>query len=254
MEDLGTILEAMKSPEASQREPQRGLTTTGGQAITARREKPLAENQLTLIVSKTLQGMPQISFEKKKIYGRKEVNGFFYENEPIDEVLAPVVSVSFKEDAPLSLLNAALAMSPPEAIVRHITRLAIHKKFGSNDKDRSVLITDYAVSLSEFPEFLVYLVCRHFWEDDKRPFVPYIGELKEICKLIMVEYEKRRQPIIPQIKKEKYYSDPRENPMRRRLCDFLISKGEEDHFDQIRLWSNYDLERQANLKTFGVSS
>ena len=43
--------------------------------------------------------------------------------------------------------------------------------------------------------------------------------------------------------------DIRHNPKRREMCDWLIGAGEPDYFDQVRIWSNYDLERQiAHVK------
>lgn len=42
-----------------------------------------------------------------------------------------------------------------------------------------------------------------------------------------------------------YCTDPRQNPLRKTLCDHIILKGGPDYFQQSNTYSNYQLERLA---------
>ena len=50
------------------------------------------------------------------------------------------------------------------------------------------------------------------------------------------------------INRNLFYGDPRENPVRRIVCDLLISKGEQDYYNLTTLYSNYYLEMIAGAK------
>lgn len=104
------------------------------------------------------------------------------------------LSVEFLDDCSLPMLNAALAISPSSACLKHLTHLAMHKKVGSGDKDRAVMLVDYVAALGNFPEFIFAEVCRHYRENDWRPFLPFIGEMKEACVLLQEAFERARNP------------------------------------------------------------
>ena len=82
-----------------------------------------------------------------------------------------------------------------------------------------------------------------------------VAEMKQLVrfrKAVMKAFENARKLFLSnggqkmiegQKSKPVYYNDPRENPKRRVMCDFLISKGREDYYDQTRFYSNYELER-----------
>lgn len=254
MKALGDTLQAMKLPEDSAKEPPRGLTTTAGHSITVRRERALTLEQLTEIALRLLTKPPRLTLTEMTKYGRKSIEGAIYENEPIGSEIVVVAELDFLPDCPANMLNAAMAISPRSAVTNHITRLAAHKKFfGSSEKDRPLLLADYATALESFPEFVIFSVCRHYWENDRRPFVPFIDELREACEAMVRALDDRRNPKIekqerPKMAAMREEETPHGKDARRALCIFLVEKGEPDYFNQIRLMSNYDLERFAASK------
>lgn len=256
MKALGDILPAMKSPEDSQKEQRHGLMTTGGALTIAphNRESPLTQEQLTEIASRVLTRPLKVTSTERTKYGRKLIEGQWFDNEPIGTEIVASIEMDLRGDCPAKFLNAALAMSPRSASTNHITRLAAHKKFfGSSDKDRPVLLVDYAIALAEFPEFVVFSVCRHFWENDKRPFVPFIAELREACELMTAKLEGAKNPQIENQQEQKMRAQTEEQSaigkeFRRTMCNFLVEKGEPDYYEQTRMMSNYQLERLAIVK------
>lgn len=124
----------------------------------------------------------------------------------------------------------------------------MHKKFGTSQQEIAVKLVDYANALKDFPEFVVFEVCKFYWESDKRPFVPFIAEMKSACEVFhnalkgYVEKKELGKPVT----KPDFYKSPTDNPVRRELCDYLLGQGEPDYFDQTRLWSNYDLEKRVD--------
>jgi len=188
MKPLSDTLQAMPLHEGLPKEQQRGLTTTDGRTSLAKRDNPLTQNQVTLIQSKLLRELPRITCETETIYGTKtysdEFGEFSLQEQPIGK--RNVLKVDMFVDAAVSQewFDAALRLSPPDAYVRYVSHLALHKKFGSDLKDRAVLISDYADALSEFPEFVVAMVCEGYWKHDKRPFIPYIAEMIEACQSV----------------------------------------------------------------------
>ena len=199
MKPLSTVLDntlnALTEPKKDLSPiPEDGLKkedgTTNQLTVHKTRSAPLTETQLTEIAFQTLQMPLEISYEKKKVYGRKQVsdgNGdsYFVDHEPVGEENVCVVLTKFRENASLSYLRAALALSPKESTLRHLTRLAIHKKFGSNDADRAILLSDYVTALSDIPEFILFMICKNYWENDRRPFIPFIGEIRSACITLM---------------------------------------------------------------------
>ena len=73
------------------------------------------------------------------------------------------------------------------------------------------------------------------------------GFICVILWVMLIKSEKREEKKMA-IDKRDFYADPRDNPIRRELCNFLILKGEEDHFQEVRMWSNYQLELSAKAK------
>ena len=123
---------------------------------------------------------------------------------------------------------------------------------GSGEQDKTILLHDYAMALSEHPEFVVWLACKWFWENDPNRFFPKIAEIKRLCDSIQLpaikterEVERIEKP--SSVKMDAYYRDVRENPVRRTLCDYIKSKGGDDLFD-VRSYSNYQLEILAKSK------
>jgi hypothetical protein len=113
------------------------------------------------------------------------------------------------------------------------------------------LLHDYAEGLRNYSDFVVYLACKSLWENDASPFYPKIKQISEVCELIDARFRSllsigKGEPM-PTIK-ENYFRTPKENPDRRMFCDFLISKGKPDYFEQVRFWSNYDLRKEAIRK------
>jgi hypothetical protein len=227
----------------------------------APRECPLTENQLMQIASKLLLRPPVVSLTKKKIYGRKELRDdynreYFVDNEPIGEEEVPEISITYRDDLDIRVVEAALRSSPPSAALAHLTRLAIHKRLGSSDADRAVLLHDFAEALRPYPDFVIYVACKSLWETDESPFYPKIKQLATLCELVRDNFSqllmnfRSDSKALPTSQKQKfnkadYYSNPQENPLRRELCDFLISQGKDDYFEQCTMYSNYQLECKA---------
>lgn len=208
MKTLSQVLPSIEM-HGSQSEPNRitslalsdGLTESAGMtSLSAQiRPRPLQENELTRIASRLLPGPQSIGFCRQTIYGPKTFRDEFGEcvlpDQKIGEEL--VICVGVAEDCDQDWLSAALRLSPPAAYVAHLTRLAMHKILGSGDQDRSILLNDYAQALSEYPEFVVWVVCRHFWENDENRFFPKIAQLKQSCEAVMNEISKIRPKALP---------------------------------------------------------
>lgn len=125
----------------------------------------------------------------------------------------------------------------------------MHKRLGTNDDQRTLLLHDYSESLRDFSDFTVYLACRTFREVTENPFYPQVAVLKNICVEIKNQLMAKAFPqlMAPEKKPrfdEIYYSKPQENPIRRTLCDHITGKGGEDYFND-NSYSNYQLERLA---------
>ena len=200
MKQLGDTLKAMTPPKTADnmpKEPSRGLTADGGRLIISQpphRGKALTESQITEIASQTLRAPFKLNSISKPKYGRM-IDGYWEPNALSGEFESCMeISADFIDNCPLPMLNAALALSPPQACLKHVTHLVLHKKVGSGDHDRAILISDYVSALSGFPEFIFAEVCRHYRENDRRPFLPFIGEMKEACELLQAAFERARNP------------------------------------------------------------
>jgi hypothetical protein len=257
MQALSDTLEAMKLNEGLPKEPQHGLTMTGGALTIAPREQPLTENNLTAIASRLLLGSPAVRFTKKKRYGRKllkdEYGAYGIENEPVGEEDSAEIDIVYRDGLKREVLEAALRASPPQATLGHLTRLAVHKRLGSGDQDRAILLNDYTEALRAYPDFVVYVACRSLWETTESPFYPKIKQISDLCEMIyqsftaMLRNLKDQKTIDAPVKRGKYdksqwYESPKDNPLRRDLCDFLVGKGEPDYFEMTMAYSNYQLE------------
>lgn len=199
---------------------------------------------------------------KKKVYGRKALvddfgREYFVDNEPVGEEDSVELSILYRDGLNIRTVEAALRPSPPAATLGHLQRLAMHKRLGSSDTDRAVLLHDYAEALRPYSDFVVFIACKSLWENDESPFYPKIKPVSELCELIHANFTallRNFRDDAPRIASPKtvnkydrsqYLDDPRENPMRRKVCEFLVSKGKEDYFEQTRLYSNYYLEGMA---------
>lgn len=189
MQQLSNILPAAMSSVVLQKERPLGSTTmVGNTNLTPIRANPLTADQLMAIQSRVLRQPLSIKYGERKIYGRKRVSDefgeYYLENQPIGTEVAVDCVVDVLPNAPDAMLQSALMLSPKEAYAKHFAHLMLHKKFGSTDQDRAVMMADYIQVLQAFPEFIVYSILKHYWENDKRPFVPYIAEIREACDLV----------------------------------------------------------------------
>lgn len=225
----------------------------------APRTKPLSEAEHTAIASSLLQSPCEIFTETKKIYGRKQLTDesgqpYFAEGQVIGEEQTTDITLSLNPNIKKSWLESALRPAPIHGITGALTHLMLHKRLGSNDQDRKILLRDYVEAMRGYPEFVVWLVCKTFWQDNTSNFFPKIAELRKCCDAI--EQKLRREcgqalsieqkPKEPPRKREEESDRGRED--RRKLCDFFVNRGEVDYFDQHRTYSNYQLECRASAK------
>lgn len=243
MKQLADTLPATKLPEDSPKELSPGLTVNAGTSIIEPRPNPLTESQLTQIASKLLLKPPSVFWTKKKIYDAAGCS-----DNPIGEEDAVDVSIFYRGEMTRQLLEAALRPSPPAACVAHLTRLSIHKRLGSSDADRAMLLHDYADALRDYSDFVVYLACKSLWESNESPFYPKIKTLRDVCETFHVAFtgligrlsDQKAIAAAPPPKRVKEEDSDQGKIRRREMCEFL---GKPEYFDQVRLWSNYDLER-----------
>lgn len=258
MKALSDTLQAMKLPEGSAKGPPLGSTMTAGLPTILQRQNPLTESQLMAIASETLRGGFSLTFEKRTKFGPKTIDGVVFQNEPIGEENAQWLVADFVPNCQIPLINAALAMSPKECTLKHLLHLAIHKKFGSSEEDRAVMLKDYTDALEGVPEFILYTVCKHYWTKDKRPFMPFVAEIRETCDLLQQAFENKRKPakMLEQhvVRPQPCYDTDKNDPRRKAWCDFLNGLGKENckvDYDNAKLYSNYALERWAVGYGFG---
>lgn len=222
------------------------------------RKEPLTESQLMQIASKLLLKPPRVLLSKKTKLGTKtvtdETGTYEVEGCDVGEEDDLTLEIYLRDGLVRELFEAALRPSPPSAVLYHLQRLAMHKRLGSDERDRTVLLHDYAEALRCYSDFVVFCACRMFWETNEEPFYPKIKPLRELCELLHQFFTKcLNAPNLPtQIEaqssaKVSRYSDPFPHPVRRQICDFLIAKGEPDYFAD-RHKSNYDLEEVAYKK------
>ena len=179
---LNTLPEKTKSTSNTR---QLGSTEDVGQIACLHRDTPLTEKRLMEIASQMLRQPFSITYEEKTIYGRKKITDeygeYWADEQPLgkQEVIDCVIDLIPEKSA----LADTLKISAKEAYVKHLTHLLMHKKFGSTNQDRPVMLADYVKALENFPEFVVYQVCRFYWEHDRRPFVPFMGEMADACQI-----------------------------------------------------------------------
>ena len=242
MKQLSDTLEAMKLPKVSPRTAQAGSTATGSQIAIQHRNSPLTESEHTAILSRLLQKPPLLRLTRVRTFGNKPKPNEFGHDVVADDEETYDIDFTYKPNVEVKLIEAALRHSPPSATLDHLTRLSLHKRLGSSDKDRVILFNDYSVALRGFSDFVVFLACKLFWENDDNGFYPKIKSLVSLCQVIQKktgthEIENKPRPT--------YYKTPKDNPIRRTLCDFLIAKGKPDYFNEDRMNSNYQLEIEA---------
>lgn len=217
---------------------QHGLTRTDGKTNTqnqlAVRQHQLTESQLTQIASKLLHKPLVVSCRKEKVYGRKTFSDDFGEYVVDDQLIGEEevfhIDVPINRNADPKWFESAIRHSPPSSTITHLSRLSLHKRLGSSDQDRSILLHDYAEALREFSEFVVFVACRHFWENDKGGFYPKIAALKQICKEIDAAIRSAYTATMPAIEDKRDEERERQNQEEleqlRRLAELEKQENE----------------------------
>jgi hypothetical protein len=145
------------------------------------------------------------------VYGTKTCSDqhgeYQLDNQPIGKRREIDVILDFCPTIDPHYLDAAMRLSPQDAVVKHLTHLSMHKKFGHSDKEIAVKLLDYAAALGGYPEWVVWVVCKGFWEGDSRPFVPFIDEMKKACQIVMDAFGRRMRPA-PALEKKKLAKEP----------------------------------------------
>lgn len=192
---MQTNEETKTQPTPLTRQPGCGLAvgqTSQGQ-LELRREQPLMEKQLTAIASHLQLKPLSLTSKIAKTYGRKffpdEFGGFWVEGEPTGTEETVEIAFVLDPNAPIGALEAALRLSPPAANMRHLAHLALHKRLGSSQEDRAVLLADYAQVLQQFPEFVVWTVCKALWQETENAFFPKIKKINDICESVVDKLE-----------------------------------------------------------------
>ena len=251
------IITTATAPNAIQNTSSPGSISGDGRMsiLIQSRNKPLMENELTQIASKLLRKMPVLSSTKRKIYGQKTLiddygSSYVVDDEPIGEEDCYELSILVHEKIDAKVIESALRASPPSATLSHLQRLAMHKRLGSSDTDRGVLLHDYAEALRPYSEFVIYVACKSLWEGDDSPFYPKIKPLVELCEQIHLSFTALHANAgliaapakAPRLQREE--NTQRGQDERRAICDFLVSKGEPDWYKS-HSYSNYQLELLA---------
>lgn len=258
MKQLSDTLNAMTFEEDTQKARLRGSTTTGSTISIAPRSKPLTDAELMRIASGLLVKPPFVTFEKQKKYEKKYDDQGVVRDVLVGEEFTTDIVLDIRDGADKALIESALRQSPDAAILKHLQRLSLHKILGSSEKDRSILLHDYAVALGGTSEFIVWTVCKAFWEDDGNKFFPKIFELKRACSAISDGFQRAivaptippKPKFIPRVREEE--SD-RGKSDRAKLIKFMKEKGDENDYSNDRFYSNYQLECIASSK-FGWKS
>jgi len=158
--------------------------------------------------------------------------------------------------APHNLWEALLRPARNNHIVYHLGRLAAHRRDTRGAAAVQVVMEDISSDLRDVSEWAVIMACMEMRRKNAT-WYPNTGEIIDIIKkydaMIGNLYLKRLEageakPQPRKYDKSQYYTDPRENPIRRELCDFIISKGGEDFFENTQFYNNYQLEIIAKSK------
>lgn len=130
-----------------------------------------------------------------------------------------------------------------------LLRLALHKKpTGIGQATMNAYMDDLASDLAQFSALAIELACTHIRRSHESPFFPQSKTIFDTSEAIQKSFAANMRKDEPRIEKgEKFYRDQKENPVRRKLCDFLISKGCEDLFND-QMYTNYQLEIMAKSK------
>lgn len=121
------------------------------------------------------------------------------------------------------------------------------------DEDIEMLCATYVEYLQKYPMDIVNNVVEEIITTKKffplvSEILPRLEELNALRKALLLTFEGKRDPSKkePEMKasfnRDDYYLNPKENPLRRTMCDFLVSKGEPDWYGRTTAYSNYQLE------------
>ena len=200
MQALSDTLEAMKLNEATPKAPQHGSTMTAGPSNTQlaiqERKQDLTEDQLTQISSSVLAAPFTMTLSKRNKLGRQMIEGQWVDGCVVGEESVLEIDVRFVANPPVAMLNAALALSPSTACLKHLMHLALHKRVGTDQKQLTILLADYISALSGFPEFVIWQVCSHYWTNDPRPFLPFIAEMKDACEALTLRLQSIKSRLV----------------------------------------------------------
>lgn len=133
--------------------------------------------------------------------GRKFINdefgGYWVDNASLGEEQVTEIEFEISNRGGRKWLEAALRKSPPEAIKNHLVHLSKHKILGTDLGSRAQLLADYIEGLKDVPEFILWLVCKAFWEDNASTFMPKIVEIKNEARKIQERFEHALQLLEP---------------------------------------------------------
>ena len=174
------------------------------------------------------------------------------------DVVGEVTNYKPKTNAPAALWETLLRPAPKSHVIYHLGRLAAHRRNTRGGEAFQVIMEDIALDVGDVSEWAVVMACAEMRKKNSAWF-PNTGEILDIIKKYssMLEnlYVKRLEGAKPAEGKSfnrrdmnNYYKNPKENPLRRELCDFLLQKGEPDYFDFTAMYSNYQLEIVAASK------
>lgn len=200
----------------------------------APREMGLTQSQLTQIASNTLLEVPSISFAPDSGTSNEKT---------------PEIFLKINKSAKITWFESALRQSQQESLVKHLTHLAVHRTVIGGAEGRMILISDYVQALKHYPEFVVYLACRCWWESATGEFFPKIDMLRSVCESI---YGQLSHVLLPPPEKPKLPPRVRHDASdtgqseRNAICAALVALGCEDMYSG-RV-SNYQLQMLLSAK------
>lgn len=173
------------------------------------------------------------------------------------DITGEITTYKPRMNVPTVLWETMLRPAPPSHVIYHLGRLAAHRRNTRGSEAFQVVVEDISVDVGEVSEWAVVMACIEMRQKNSAWF-PNTGEILTIIKkysAMLDELYLKRVPAaqiasatVPKVRlnRNAYYANPKENPLRRELCDFLISHGKEDYFEMDRLYSNYNLEGMAH--------
>lgn len=169
------------------------------------------------ITSKMLQGAFSISLKEVTKYGRRLIDGYWHDQQSVGTEKVFDLTIGFQKDCDRGIFCAALMASPPKAYLQHITNLMAHKNAGTNEMQLSFKLKDYVEAMKDYPEWVVWQVCRNFIFNYPGDFAPSIPQMKDACGLVQGALERRREGLLVvegPVKPKRAYEPPtrREKP------------------------------------------